>query len=166
MPDAPGKKGPARSGPDMRVHPRVDFFNRVHVTVPGEETAIDVFASNVSKGGMFLRSNRPLPKGKKLALEFETGKGKIQVEEGEVMWSQPFDPVNVTGSLPGMGVRFNRLAPGSSQCIASFIEEALGEAGATGGRTAEAPGAKPIKLGPPKDSSTEPLPDVAPPDRA
>lgn len=123
-----GEGNDKAAGADKRVHPRVDFFSKVKVIIPDESTAVDVFAGNVSQGGMFLRSNRPLAKGKKVALEFEVDDGRVQVEEGEVVWTKPFEPISIDGAPAGMGIRFTRVADGSRQRIASFIEEELGQA--------------------------------------
>jgi uncharacterized protein (TIGR02266 family) len=121
MPNDDGKK----KGEDKRTHPRVDFFSKVKVVVPDESTAIDVFAGNVSKGGMFLRSNRPLEKGKKVELEFEVENQPVKVEEGEVVWNKPFEPISIDGAPSGMGVEFRQMPEDSRNLIENFIDEAL-----------------------------------------
>jgi uncharacterized protein (TIGR02266 family) len=123
MPGEDEKKKDA--GTTKRAHQRVDFFNPVKVVVPDENTAVDVFAGNVSKGGMFLRSNRPLPKGKKVKLEFETKGGKVEVEEGEVVWNKEFEPISIDGSPAGMGVQFKSMSEDAKLKIESFIDDAL-----------------------------------------
>jgi len=113
------------AGASKRAHKRVDFFKPVKVVVPDENTAVDVFAGNVSKGGMFLRSNRPLPKGKKVKLEFETQEGKVEVEEGEVVWNKEFEPISIDGSPAGMGVQFKSMSDDAKLKIEAFIDDAL-----------------------------------------
>lgn len=113
------------AGTSKRANPRVDFFNPVKVVVPDDNTAVDVFAGNVSKGGMFLRSNRPLPKGKKVSLEFETERGKVQVAEGEVVWNKEFEPISIDGAPAGMGVEFKSMSDDSRLKIEAFIDDAL-----------------------------------------
>ncbi len=116
------KKKDASQG--TRAHPRVDSFNRVHVT-PEDGTPMDVFSSNVSRGGMFLRSNRPLPTGKKVKLEFETINGVVRVDEGEIVWNRPFDPASPGDQVSGMGVKFQSMSEESSKKIGTFIDEIL-----------------------------------------
>lgn len=123
MPGEDEKKKDATQS--KRAHKRVDFFNPVKVVVPDDNTAVDVFAGNVSKGGMFLRSNRPLPKGKKVKLEFETEEGKVEVEEGEVVWNKEFEPISIDGSPAGMGVEFRSMSDDSKLKIEAFIDDAL-----------------------------------------
>jgi len=123
MPDDNDKPGES----NKRVHPRVDFFSKVKITVPDNSTAIDVFAGNVSAGGMFLRSNRPLDRGRKVGLEFDLNDVLVKVDEGEVVWNKPFEPISIDGSPSGMGVEFKSLSGDSRQQIESFISEALGD---------------------------------------
>ncbi|MBW2700244.1 MAG: PilZ domain-containing protein, partial [Deltaproteobacteria bacterium] len=110
-----------------RSNKRVDFFNKVKIVIPDTDTAIDVFAANMSKGGIFLRSNRPLPKGKTVRLQFETEKGSVEVDEGEVIWSKPFEPISIDGEQPGMGIKFRNMSETSRKHIESFIAEALSD---------------------------------------
>jgi len=120
-----GEGNDKANGADKRSHPRVDFFRKVKVTIPDESTAVDLFAGNVSEGGMFLRSNRPLGKGRKIGLDFDVDNVPVRVDEGEVAWSKPFEPISVDGAPAGMGIRFTRMDDASRQRIASFIEEEL-----------------------------------------
>ena len=145
------------AGENKRVHSRVDFFSQVKVIVPDDDTSIDVFASNVSKGGIFLRSNQPLPQGKKVALDFETEKGPVRVEEGEVRWSQKFEPISIDGNAPGMGVEFQQMEPESLHNIEAFIDEAL----ANEGLDSQAGVPPAVKLEPPHSGPpVAPIPDV------
>ncbi len=116
------KKKDASQG--TRAHPRVNSFNRVHV-IPEDGTPMDVFSSNVSRGGMFLRSNLPLPTGKKVKLEFETINGMVRVDEGQIVWNRPFDPASPGDQVSGMGVKFQSMSEESSKKIETFIDEIL-----------------------------------------
>ncbi len=151
MPDDNEKK--TGTGIPKRAHPRVDFFNPVKVVVPDENTAVDVFAGNVSKGGMFLRSNRPLPKGKKVSLEFETKQGKVQVAEGEVVWNKEFEPISIDGAPAGMGVQFKAMSDDSRLKIEAFIDDALHAQ----------PPAEPSAKPPPQQAPQPPKPPSQPP---
>jgi len=121
------KDQPAGGPAAKRKNPRVDFFGQVEVRVPEAETSRNLFSSNVSKGGIFLRSNQPLPEGRKVSLDFETEKGPVRVDEGEVRWSKKFEPISVDGSSPGMGVEFTKMGPESRNNIETFIEKAIEE---------------------------------------
>ncbi len=114
-----------KKGPDLRNHPRVDLFTRVKVVDKETKAVQEVLAGNVSKGGIFLRSNRPLPRGKKVALEFELDGGQVQIDDAEIVWNKPFEPISVDGALPGMGIRFESARQDSLERIGRFIDEAL-----------------------------------------
>jgi uncharacterized protein (TIGR02266 family) len=155
MPDDKDKAGKKNN----RIHPRVDFFSRVKVTVPDDSTAIDVFAGNVSTGGMFLRSNRPLEKGSKVGLEFDINNKPVKVDVGEVVWNKPFEPISIDGSPSGMGIEFRSLASDSRQQIESFISEALGEQDQQGLEDSPEPSAPPVSMA----SDSEAIDQSAPP---
>ena len=150
-PKRPKSNTDRRQPNDKRRHRRVDFFNPVKVVVPDDETAIDVFAGNVSKGGIFLRSNRPLNEGQRVRLNFDTGKGPVEVEQGEVRWTKKFEPISIDGSAPGMGVEFQKMSGDAQHNIESFIDEVIGVQPATA-----AP--PPVDLAPPT-SDPGPIPE-------
>lgn len=114
---------------DKRRQQRVDFFSKVKVVDKENNSTQEVFAANVSRGGIFLRSNRPLPRGKQVELEFDLDDGPVKVDVGEVVWNKTFEPVSVDGSLPGMGVQFKDIPDDSRRRIESFINDVLGEPG-------------------------------------
>ena len=106
-----------------REHERVGFYGLVKVAVAnGKE--MDVFSENVSLGGIFLRSSRPLPIGQKVALDFETEQGRVRVPEGEVKWNQAFGMFEMDGT-PGMGVQFGKMESDSQRIIGAFVDEVL-----------------------------------------
>jgi uncharacterized protein (TIGR02266 family) len=109
-----------------RKHPRVDLFTPVKVRPEGDKP-IDVFAGNLSEGGIYLQSNDPLPKGKKVRLDFEVDQGRVEVTEGEVVWAQDLDAAQAKGNPPGMGIEFRKLDSGSRSNINLFIDEVLRE---------------------------------------
>jgi uncharacterized protein (TIGR02266 family) len=113
--------------PNIRVHPRVDLFTKVKIIDKDSQQTQELLAGNVSQGGIFLRSNRPLPEGKKVSLQFELEQGPVQIDEAEVVWSKPFEAISVDGSLPGMGLRFSQAREEAISRIGHFINEALSE---------------------------------------
>jgi len=127
------------NGKEQRRQPRVDFFSKVKVIDKESNSAQEVFAANVSRGGIFLRSNRPLPRGKQVELEFDLDDGPVKVDVGEVVWTKPFEPVSVDGSLPGMGVQFKNMPNDSRRRIESFINDVLEEPDA-------GPGEEPLQV--------------------
>ncbi|NMB76186.1 MAG: AMIN domain-containing protein [Myxococcales bacterium] len=141
---------------DKRMLPRVDFFDKVKVSEK-DGRAQELFASNISQGGIFLRTNRPLPKGRKITLEFRAPRGEVRVEEAEVVWNKPFDPISLDGTPAGMGIQFTQVPADSSDRIADLIATELGENAAP---------AKPLPPPPPaavKTPSPQPGKPASPP---
>ncbi|MBW1809521.1 MAG: PilZ domain-containing protein [Deltaproteobacteria bacterium] len=108
-----------------RNHPRVDFFSPVKVLLPDKNVSVDTFACNISQGGVFLRSSRPLPAGTRVALKFDTQQGPVEVTDGEVIWAKKFEPINVDGTVPGMGIQFKYVPASSKLLIGSLVTHNL-----------------------------------------
>jgi uncharacterized protein (TIGR02266 family) len=120
--------GPKENIISRRAYARVDFSETVRVLLPDEKTIINTLASNISRGGIFLRSDRPLPAGKRLALEFKTPQGPVVVHEGEVAWNKlrvPLGIFNGISDVPGMGIRFKSMPEESRHRIGSLVDKLL-----------------------------------------
>lgn len=145
---------------DKRGMPRVDFFDKVKVQEKSGRSQ-ELFASNISQGGIFLRTNRPFPRGQKITLEFRTPRGEVKVEEAEVMWTKPFDPISLDGTPAGMGIQFTQVPADSSSRIADLIVAELGE-----NAVQEKPPPPPppaVKTPSPQPAKPPPLPAAPPP---
>jgi uncharacterized protein (TIGR02266 family) len=111
-----------------RAYARVDFSETVRVLLPDEKTIINTLASNISRGGIFLRSDKPLPAGKRLALEFKTPQGPVVIHEGEVAWNKLRAPIGVFNGVtdvPGMGIRFKNMPEESRNRIGFMVDKLL-----------------------------------------
>ncbi len=78
------------------------------------------FAENLSKGGMFIATARPLKPGTSIVLEFFLPDSSVKVRtRGEVVWvrNKPRSP----REKRGMGIRFNGLAPKDKEKIDKLI---------------------------------------------
>jgi hypothetical protein len=110
-----------------RAYTRVSFSDPVRVHLPSRETVVSTLASNLSRGGIFLRSDRPFLQGQTLSLEFNTFMGPVVVSEGEVTWTKirpPIEPGGV-GAVPGMGIRFVKMPEESRSRIGHFVDEMI-----------------------------------------
>jgi molecular chaperone DnaK len=71
---------------------------------------VEKFASNLSRGGVFIRTREPRPIGTVLAFELRLHGGEPVVKgKGVVRWIQPEDPAARPPTAPGMGVQFLEL---------------------------------------------------------
>jgi len=73
------------------------------------------YGADVSAGGIFIRTKQPLGVGSALHFDFSLADGSpLMTGLGTVVWIREPEPSRA-GSIPGMGVRFDQLAPESQQ---------------------------------------------------
>jgi uncharacterized protein (TIGR02266 family) len=73
------------------------------------------YGADVSAGGIFIRTRQPLAVGSLLRFDFSLTDGShLMAGMGTVVWIREPDPSRA-GSIPGMGLRFDQLAPESQQ---------------------------------------------------
>src|SRR5512138_3905943 len=71
---------------------------------------VEKFASNLSRGGVFVRTRDPKPAGTRLALELSLQTGEAVIRgQGVVRWVQPENPHAHPPTPAGMGIQFTEL---------------------------------------------------------
>jgi uncharacterized protein (TIGR02266 family) len=100
-----------------REHSR--FSVDLDVTVDSDHNFYAGFAENLSAGGVFIATHKLKPVGSKIELSINLPDGAELRAEGEVRWIRVFNEQSDTP--PGMGVRFNDLAPASVTAIQNFL---------------------------------------------
>src|SRR5947209_7265200 len=81
------------------------------------------YSVDVSRGGIFIRTKEPLAVGTQLKFEFQLQDASSLISgEGTVVWIREHDPAR-SGVAPGMGVRFDKLAPQSQQILDRILNE-------------------------------------------
>ena len=137
----------------------MEFINRIRVELVDEHKAFHVFSTSLGREGMFLRSNDPLPLGKKVSLEFDTPQGTVRVDEGEVSWVKPPEPINTDGVPAGMDIAFCRMTSAARALIDALVDPVLGrspEAAATSAKSEIPPAPKHDPQGSPLDQGPGP----------
>jgi uncharacterized protein (TIGR02266 family) len=94
---------------DHRQHPRVDV-NREFESI---EDFVAEYVSNISQGGVFIRSKNPLPVGTRVNLRFSVIVEDFETIEGEGEVVR----VDMSPENMGMGVAFTRLNAASMDLI-------------------------------------------------
>jgi type IV pilus assembly protein PilZ len=117
------KHAAKHAGKEKRRHARAPLRARVDFELVSEETFLFEYASNVSRGGIFLATRNPLPVGTRLVLRFalpdELATRTIRVA-GQVIWVNPY----VEGGQnlnPGMGVEFLDLSHEDQEAISRIV---------------------------------------------
>lgn len=117
--DGPGASHshpPASAPADNRQHRRV-LVNQEFECI---DDYIAEYVSNISQGGVFIRSKNPLPQGTRVQLKFSVILDDLEevVGEGEVV------RVNHSPENSGMGVAFTRLDARSKELIDEICRRA------------------------------------------
>jgi uncharacterized protein (TIGR02266 family) len=85
------------------------------------DTFVERYATNVSRGGIFVQSQRTQPMGTLIRFEFQLSDKQAVIRgEGRVAWAVPFDPAHPERTY-GMGVRFTRLDVKSKKLIDDMV---------------------------------------------
>lgn len=101
---------------DKRKYPRVPISVKVTNLKSGSFAYYQ--ATNISVGGMFLKSDKPHPPGARLNIKFSLPDlGEVDIA-ADVVRNQPAG----TPYPPGMGVKFRELPPGVLAAIEGFVK--------------------------------------------
>jgi len=101
-----------------RKHVRVAMCHKVSVTC--NEAASELYTVNISAGGMFIKTEEPLPVGSKLVISLPLASGSLIHLKGVV--------ANIkrdVGKLPpGMGIEFKELSEDDRKRVRDFLKKA------------------------------------------
>ena len=85
------------------------------------------YATDVSRGGIFVQSRQPFAVGTQLRLDLQLLNGTPLITgEGTVHWTRELDPAK-PNTVPGMGIRFNKLSTRSQQVIEMVLSQRTGK---------------------------------------
>ncbi len=106
--------------PERRAHPRSPVVVRQARCIAGMEVFFG-YATNVSRGGMFISTPRLRSPGEEVAIRFELpGLDRVFACRARVVWTRPFRP----GSPypPGFGLQFLDLPEEDARRIGEWVE--------------------------------------------
>lgn len=98
---------------DRRATPRVAI--EVDVSVGGGGRVATGVSGDVSVGGLYVSTYRPLPEGTRVSVRFRLPNGHV-TGSGVVRWTREGRP----GRLPGMGIEFVELDALDRDCLERF----------------------------------------------
>ena len=128
-------------GQGTRASEREPASLRIRLRYVDEDTFIEKYSVNISRGGIFIGSKSPRAVGSALRFEFQLEGGAPVIRgEGAVAWVKPFDPAQPT-KAHGMGVRFTRLDAPSRLIVERALEwkERTSRSGGSGRHKVEPP---------------------------
>src|SRR3954469_3257292 len=107
---------------------RVPLETRVQFKFDRFDGFISEYSSNISPGGLFLRTRAPQPPGTVLDFELRLGDGFELIRgRGEVVWNRLEDDGPTRPA--GMGLRFLELSEGSKELIYRIVDQHILEGG-------------------------------------
>jgi uncharacterized protein (TIGR02266 family) len=127
MSDQTGNSGGGIRGSGPHTGGYSSALKRQHlrVSVNQEFDAIEEYiaeyVSNISQGGVFIRSKNPLPLGTRVTLRFSVILDDMEIIEGEGEVVR----VDRTPGQMGMGVAFTRLTAESKRVVDELIQRGL-----------------------------------------
>jgi type IV pilus assembly protein PilZ len=116
---------------DLRQSPRKPF--EVRVDYEQMNSFFADYTKDISKGGTFIKTERPLPMGTRCTFKFVLpALSEPLVLIGEVAWILPIEAAQMRGEDAGMGVRFlfkdDDARDDFEKLIEKMMEDALGPA--------------------------------------
>jgi uncharacterized protein (TIGR02266 family) len=101
-----------------RVHSRHDI--ELEVTLESESNFYMGLTENLSAGGLFIATHTLRPLGTSVEVSFRLpGSAEPVTVVGTVRWVREYSDTSDTG--PGLGVRFDDIAPQTTELIAAFL---------------------------------------------
>jgi type IV pilus assembly protein PilZ len=107
----------------QRRHDRIPKKFRISYSSP--EAFTKSYLVNIGKGGVFIKTTKPLKKGEKTSLRMLLPDGGKELEvTGEVIWSSEKKHRTPIGEYPpGMGVKFANLSAEDKERIDSVLRQ-------------------------------------------
>ena len=117
-----------QSGRDRRKDPRLDVTIKVDYST--KEMFVSNYVTNLSKGGVFIQTEAPLPIQSQINLTFTLPDFNIKIEaKGKVTWT--YDIKKGTSSIVrGMGIKFTDLPEQHKALIEDYISKLSTQSGA------------------------------------
>ncbi|HET8539273.1 MAG TPA: TIGR02266 family protein, partial [Anaeromyxobacter sp.] len=119
---------------EKRSDRRVGAELRLRLAYESVDEFIERYATNVSRGGIFVRTRDPSPPGTELRIDIALERGDEVIRgRGIVRWTTPPSAPGEPAHEPGMGVKFTELTP-ESRALVDLVVATLG-----GGARSEEP---------------------------
>lgn len=112
-------------GADKRIHPRTPI--ELKVEYKKMNTFFADYTKNISKGGTFIKTDRPLPVGTEFVFKLSLPKREVPFElRGAVIWTnQPSEIQHPDNPNMGMGIRFIFEDEGERSRFEGEVEELM-----------------------------------------
>jgi uncharacterized protein (TIGR02266 family) len=108
-----------------RQSPRVS--KTLSLTYKDRQSFVNAYSSNVSSGGLFVKTDNPLPKGDRFLLKLQLPDvGQTLSIECEVAWSRKAGD-RASAGTNGMGIRFVEMDEKADQVLRGYVQKNTGK---------------------------------------
>jgi len=113
-------------GAEHRADPRAEV--NLEIRYRSAHEFLTAYAKNISGGGIFIRTVKPLPLNSEVQLRFGLPSTPQPFAiKGLVVWTNPY--ANRTAFPTGMGIKFLELDPDEKEIIEGFVRAELAKSG-------------------------------------
>ncbi len=103
---------------EKRREPRVGAVLKIRLAFGSMSDFVERYATNLSRGGLFIRTRDPQPSGTELELDITLDTGEVVLRgRGVVRWTTPPSAPGEPHRDPGMGIKFTELTPESRALV-------------------------------------------------
>lgn len=104
---------------DRRKEPRLDV--NIQVDYKARDMFISNYVTNISKGGVFIQTDSPLPIHSEIQVTFSIPEtGRTITAKGKVAWTYDIKKGSIS-ITPGMGIRFTDLSMDNRKILEDYI---------------------------------------------
>jgi type IV pilus assembly protein PilZ len=115
---------PSENPEDLRSHVRAPI--KLRVDYERMNSFFADYTKNISKGGTFIKTARPLEIGTRCTFSFTLpALSDPLVLEGEVTWILPVEAAEARKEDPGMGIRFIFPTPQAQKDLEDLVEKMM-----------------------------------------
>jgi CRP/FNR family cyclic AMP-dependent transcriptional regulator len=95
---------------------------KIRISFKKANDFIKAYIANLGSGGLFINTEKFLPVGSFLNLEFNLpDSSKVILTQGKVAWTRPKDS-STQKIPPGMGIEFIKMSPEDKQALDNYLE--------------------------------------------
>ena len=104
----------------LREHPRFESREKVVIQLAGRAEFKDLYARDISKGGLFVAAADPPPIGARMKIRFETPDGMLELN-GSVVHVLDAAAAEKACTEPGVGIQFDDLDRRTSATLSAYV---------------------------------------------
>lgn len=120
-PPPPTQKPPSDRDKVLRIHPRFLTEKKVTMRIGEREELRTLWTENISKGGLFVKTEQPPPRGARVEVAIQTPAGELALA-AEVVHVLDAVTAQQVGQTPGVGLQFVDLTTDQRDAVFRYVD--------------------------------------------